>query len=158
MRVQGHFCLAGKRKVASFAPAGRSVPDMFNLIIILAMEYINKIELRGRVGRSDVQVYGNSRLCRFSVITEYGYRDRSREPVIDSTWFNVSLWDSKGNMDFSFITQGAIVDVVGRVRTYRYNDSDGQEHSSWDIQAWKCKNVVNEDNEPIVPQSNLIVQ
>lgn len=128
---------------------------MLNLIIYHAMEYINKIELRGRVGRSENQVYGNSRLCRFSLITEYGYRDRSREPVIESTWFNVSFWDSKGNTDFSFITPGSIVEVVGRVRTYHYNDSDGLQHSSWDVQAWKCKEVKNEDNEPINPQSNL---
>jgi len=123
------------------------------------MEYINKIELRGRVGRSDVQVYGGNRLCRFSLVTEYGYRDRSREPVIDSTWFNVSYWDSKGTVDFSQITQGAIVEVTGRVRTYRYTDSTGLEHSNWDIQAWKCRPLVNEDNEPINPQQgNLMFQ
>ena len=129
---------------------------MLNLIIYRAMEYINRIELRGRVGRNEVQVYGGNRLCRFSLITEYGYRDRSREPVIESTWFNVSYWDSKGNADFSHITQGAIVEVTGRVRTYNYTDSMGQEHHSWDVQAWKCKPVPNEDNEPINPQSNLM--
>ena len=119
------------------------------------MEYINKIELRGRVGRCEIQTYGDSRLCRLSLITEYGYRARNREPVIDSMWFNVSAWDGKGTMDFDKITIGSIVYVVGRVRSYKYTDSDGAERSSWDVQAYKLNLVENPDNEPIIPQNNL---
>lgn len=119
------------------------------------MEYINKIELRGRVGRCDVQNYGDSRLCRLSLITEYGYRARNREPVIETIWFNISTWDSKNSMDFDRITVGSIVHLLGRVRTYKFTDSDGVERSGWDVQAYKLSLVENEDNEPIIPQSNL---
>ena len=76
------------------------------------MEYINKIELRGRVGRSDVQDYGSSRLCKFSLAIDYSYRDRAGNPCIDTMWFNISLWDSKDAMDFSEITKGAIVQLT----------------------------------------------
>ena len=129
---------------------------LFNLIIFHAMEYINRIELRGRVGRSDIQDFGTSRLCRFSLATEYGYKDRGGNPVIDTTWFNVSFWDSKGNTDFSGIEKGAIVQVIGRMRSYKYADSDGMERSSWDIQAKRVQlcSLTQEDDQ-LIPQNNL---
>ena len=122
-----------------------------------AMEYINKIELRGRVGRSDVQDFGTSRLCKFSLALDYSYRDRAGNPCIDTMWFNVSLWDSKNSMDFSEITKGAIVQVFGRARPYKYADADGQELSNWDIQARRFKIChLTEDDDQLLPQSNLM--
>lgn len=120
------------------------------------MEYINKIELRGRVGRSDVQDFGSSRLCRFSLATDYGYRSKDGTPVIDTMWINVSLWDSKGSMDFSEIQKGAIIHVWGRVRTYKYADADGQERSNWDVQArnFKLCHLTEEDSQ-LLPMNNL---
>ena len=121
------------------------------------MEYINKIELRGRVGRSDVQDYGSSRLCRFSLAIDYSYRDRAGNPCIDTMWFNVSLWDSKDAMDFSVIQKGAIIHVWGRARSYKYADADGQERSSWDVQAKRFKQcLLTDEDDQLLPQSNLM--
>ena len=119
------------------------------------MEYINKIELRGRVGRCEIQNFGSSRLCRFSLATEYGYRARNGERVIDTNWFNISAWDAKGTIDFVKMKIGCIVSVIGRIRTYRYADSEGVERNGWDVQAYKVSIVENPDNEPIIPQSSL---
>lgn len=120
------------------------------------MEYINKVELRGRVGRCDVQDFGSSRLCRFSLATDYGYKDRNGSPVIDTVWFNVSLWDSKGSIDFSPIEKGAIIQVWGRIRTYKYADSDGQERTNWDIQARKFQLCsLTEEDDQLVPQNKI---
>ena len=38
------------------------------------MEFINKVELRGVVGRSVVTPAGEHKIVRFSLLTEYAYR------------------------------------------------------------------------------------
>ena len=40
------------------------------------MEFLNKIELRGIVGMTSLNRVGDSQVCRFSLVTEYSYKDR----------------------------------------------------------------------------------
>ena len=40
------------------------------------MEQINKIELRGNVGNVKLQTVGNNENIRFSVATNYAYKDK----------------------------------------------------------------------------------
>ena len=54
------------------------------------MEFLNKIELRGVVGTAALNRVGDSQVCRFSLVTEYSYKDRGNNPVVDVTWFNVT--------------------------------------------------------------------
>ena len=50
------------------------------------MEQINKIELRGNVGNVKLQTVGNNENIRFSVATNYAYKDKEGRPVIETTW------------------------------------------------------------------------
>ena len=59
------------------------------------MEFLNKIELRGIVGQSSLNRVGDSQVCRFSLVTEYSYKDRGNNPVVDVTWFNITAWEGK---------------------------------------------------------------
>ena len=45
------------------------------------MEYINKIELRGIVGTATLNRVGDSQVCRFSIATDYSYKDRDGNPL-----------------------------------------------------------------------------
>ena len=82
------------------------------------MEFLNRIELRGIVGTSSVNRVGDAEVCRFSIVTEYSYKDRDNNPVVDTTWFNVTAWEGKNMPDFRQIGKGAIVQLAGRVRTF----------------------------------------
>ena len=84
------------------------------------MEFLNKIELRGIVGLTSLNRVGESQVCRFSLVTEYSYKDRDNNPVVDTTWFNVTAWEGKNMPDLRQIAKGVIVQVAGRVRTFRY--------------------------------------
>ena len=64
------------------------------------MEQINKIELRGNVGNVKLQTVGNNENIRFSVATNYAYKDKEGRPVIETTWHNVTAWNGKGMPDF----------------------------------------------------------
>lgn len=101
------------------------------------MEFMNKIELRGVVGRADVNNVGGRNVCNFSVVTEYSQRDRDGVPSTDVMWFNVSLWEREGQpLDLYPIEKGAWIEVSGRLRQRKYISSiDGLERLSLDVIA-----------------------
>ena len=76
------FVPAGIRKRAQ--TDGPS-PTPLNLF---AMEFLNKIELRGIVGQASLNRVGDSQVCRFSLVTEYSYKDRSNNPIVDVTCYS----------------------------------------------------------------------
>lgn len=115
------------------------------------MEFLNKIELRGVVGRADCSTVGNGRVAKFSVVTDYNFR-RDGNPVTESTWFNVSAWEGRGMPDLSRLGKGSWVHVIGRVRTYRYVTQEGEERSSWEVAATRLTILEPEDGMMMQPQ------
>lgn len=102
----------------------------------IAMEFLNRIELRGVVGRADINVFNNSHVCNFSVVTECSVLDRDRNASIESTWFNVSAWNGvEGIEDLNTLKKGMWVRVVGRLRVRKYISQDNEERTSMDVLA-----------------------
>ena len=99
------------------------------------MEFLNRIEIKGIVGQSSVNRVGDTKVCRFSVCTEYAYKDHSGGFVVDCTWFNVTAWEGKGMPDLDRIKKGAVAHVHGRVRAYRFTMADGTDRQGWEIIA-----------------------
>lgn len=99
------------------------------------MEQLNKIELRGNVGFVRVQTVGDKRVMHLSVATNYVYKGRNGEPVIETTWHNVTVWEGKNTPDFSKVEKGSKVFISGRLRFQRYNDNDGIERVVYDVIA-----------------------
>ena len=54
------------------------------------MEYINRIELKGRVGTVRSNVVNGSKVVNFSLITDILYKTREGNAVSESTWFNIA--------------------------------------------------------------------
>ena len=108
------------------------------------MEFLNKIEIRGIVGNSSLQKVGDSRVCRFSVVTELAYKGNDGTNIIESTWFNVSVFQGKDITNQEAITRGAIVHVQGRLKCTRYMDANGNDRVQYEIVARKV-DVVKED-------------
>lgn len=99
------------------------------------MEQLNRIELRGNVGNIRITDIGESRVARFSVATNFMYRGKDNEAVVETTWHNVVAWNGKGMPDFSFIQKGTPVYVAGRLRTSRFTGSDGMEKTVYEVVA-----------------------
>jgi len=99
------------------------------------MEQLNRVELRGNVGFVRVQNVNDKRVVHLSIATNYVYKGRSGEPVIETTWHNVTAWESKGMPDFSHIEKGSKIHVIGRIRCQRYTDNDGIERVIYDVAA-----------------------
>ena len=56
------------------------------------MEQLNRIELRGNVGNIKLQTVGDKLAARFTVATNYAYKDKDGSAVIETTWHNINAW------------------------------------------------------------------
>lgn len=99
------------------------------------MEYLNKIELRGVVGRAEVSTYGNRKACRFSLCTERTYNDKDGNQIVDVQWFNCIVWQQPYPQMESVetIEKGANVGVSGRIRNYKFTAQDGTERYGYEV-------------------------
>ena len=103
------------------------------------MEFLNKMEIRGITGSSSLQKVGDTRLCRFSVVTELAYKGNDGTNIIESTWFSVSATQGKDIQDLDAITRGAIVHIHGRLKCSRYMDGNGNDKVLYEIVAHKLE-------------------
>jgi len=116
------------------------------------MEFLNRIELKGVVGRAEINNINNSQVCNFSVVTEYSTVDKERNSIIDTTWFNVSAWSGRDSIpDLTGIQKGAWVRVVGRVRIRKYVAQNGEERSTSDVVAHTVE-LLQRDEYQMQPQ------
>ena len=103
------------------------------------MEQLNKVELRGSIGSVRIQNICDTQMARFSVATNYCYKNNSGEAVIETTWHQVTAFRNDKMPDFSTLTKGAGVEVKGRLRNSRYTDSNGEERIMTEIIASEVK-------------------
>lgn len=108
---------------------------------------MNKIEIRGNVGSVKIQTVGEKRVMKLTVATNYVYKGRDGEPVIETTWHVVTIWEGKNMPDFDKIEKGDKIYVSGRLRSQRYMGNDGVERTAYDIQAGKV--ILHEDEESL---------
>ena len=99
------------------------------------MEQLNKIEIKGTVGFVRLQTALGKQVIHLSVATNYVYKGRNGDPVLETTWHNVTAWEGKGMPDFSKIQKGAKIHAIGRLRGQRYCDQDGIERYSYEVVA-----------------------
>lgn len=109
------------------------------------MEFINRIELAGVVGTSSIKMVGDSKVCRFSLATEYSYRGHDGGIIIDCTWFNICVFDGKGiKCDLNQIVRGSKVHIIGRFRCSKYTDAQGNDRSCYEVLASEVE-IIEED-------------
>ena len=112
------------------------------------MEFLNKIELKGVVGRAEVNNINDSQVCNFAVVTEYSTIDKDRNSIIETTWFNVSAWAGRDSIaDLYSIQKGAWVHVIGRQRARKYTAQNGEERTTMDVVAHTVKLLQREENQ-----------
>ena len=81
------------------------------------MEFLNKIEIAGVVGRANLTPCGPTTVCNFSVMTEYCYKGNDGGVVVDTLWLSVTACGPKPQWpDLSQIQKGSKVHVIGRLR------------------------------------------
>lgn len=110
------------------------------------MKDINQVMIRGRVG--NVRTLGaNGGVLSLSVVTKESYQDKKTGEWKDnSTWHRVKAFSSrKGLPPFDAFDKGMTVLVLGKLTVNRYEDSDGNERETVEIEASDISIIRNED-------------
>lgn len=107
---------------------------------MIETEFLNRVELRGRVGLDPriVQV-GESQVARFSIATNETFRGKNGELREEVTWHNVTAWAGRNIMNLNEIRKGIFVSLTGRLRNARYTANDGTERSLVEIVAGRLQ-------------------
>lgn len=101
---------------------------------------INRVELQGIVGASKVTCIGDKKAVRFSLATNYAYKDKEGYPVIETTWHNCTFFADKED-DLSIYAKGTPLLIEGRLRNLRYTDACGCERTTIEVVASKVRRV-----------------
>ncbi len=109
------------------------------------MEHINKIELQGRVGTVRTNIVGDNMVANFSMVTEYLYKTRDGGAANETTWHQVTAWEGRDMPDLTQITKGTPVHVTGRLRTFKYTNSEGVDKQLYEVVAYKIRILTEEE-------------
>lgn len=91
------------------------------------MKSVNRVELKGNVGNARTNTVDGRTVINFSVATDNSWKDKQGEWHQETDWHNVCAWSGYGIADADRIQSGTKVYVVGKLRTRKYTDRDGQE-------------------------------
>ncbi len=97
----------------------------------------NKIIVIGNLGRDPELRYtpqGNA-VCNFSIATNEKKRDKAGELQDITTWFRVTLWNKQAENASKYLTKGSPVYIEGRLRIEEWNDKDGKNRFTLEINA-----------------------
>ena len=108
------------------------------------MDHINRIELQGRVGTVRTNIVGDNMVANFSLVTEYLYKTRDGGAANETTWHQITAWESRDMPDLSTIIKGMQVNVTGRLRTFKYTNAEGQERQLYEVVANKIRIITEE--------------
>lgn len=97
------------------------------------LEFLNKVELRGVVGRADLTRVEGDIVARIVVVTESSHLDASGQNIVDTMWHNLVVWQSSVKTDLKDIARGDVVHLTGRLRYRRYVTEDGTEKNTVEV-------------------------
>ena len=91
------------------------------------MEFLNKVEMKGVVGRVTTTKVMDKSVTNFSLVTERANVNKDGTQTIEVTWFNCTTYNE---ID---IHKGDKAHVLGRLRVRRYTTEDGAERVSYEV-------------------------
>lgn len=106
------------------------------------MEFQNKIEITGIVGRCSAQQIPGTEVLSLSVVTERSSLDSGGHSCVEFTWFQVTgFTNALKKKPERTPGKGDWVKIAGYVRNRRYTTSDGEERSVWEVVATEIELV-----------------
>lgn len=102
---------------------------------------VNKVILVGNLGSDPEfrQLESGSRVVRFSVATNESYKDKTGQWVQNTEWHTVVAWGYTADYVNNNINKGAQVFVEGKLTHRKWQDKDGQNRYSTEVEAQSVK-------------------
>ncbi|HNV60147.1 MAG TPA: single-stranded DNA-binding protein [Rhodoferax sp.] len=102
------------------------------------MASINKVILIGNLGADpELRAFSNGEaVCNLRLATTDKWRDKSTSEMKEATeWHRVVLYRRLAEIAGEYLRKGAAVYIEGRLRTRKWQDKDGHERYSIEIEA-----------------------
>ena len=98
----------------------------------------NTVLLTGRLTRDPELKYtaSGTAMCRFGLAVNRRYKDpKSGDWKDDTTFINCVIWREAGERVGKVVKKGSPVHVEGRLRSYDYQDKEGNKRSGIEVEA-----------------------
>jgi single-strand DNA-binding protein len=98
---------------------------------------LNKVMIIGHLGRDPEMRYTPSGkpVTTFTVATSRLWKSADGEQHSETEWFNVVAWGSLAERCKNYLSKSQQVYVEGRLQTRRWDDNEGNKHTSIEIVA-----------------------
>ena len=100
---------------------------------------LNKVQIIGHLGKDPEMRYTPSGkpVTTFSVAVSRSWNSADGERHSETEWFNVVAWGNLAEICKQYLVKGHQVFVEGRLQTRRWDDKEGQKHTSVEIVAYE---------------------
>ncbi len=98
---------------------------------------LNKVMIIGHLGRDPEMRYTPSGkpVTTFTVAVSRSWNSGDGERHTDTEWFNIVAWGNLAETCKQYLTKGQLVYIEGRLQTRKWEDKEGQKHSSVEVVA-----------------------
>ena len=98
---------------------------------------LNKVMIIGHLGKDPEMRYTPSGrpVTTFTVAVSRSWSSADGERHSETEWFNVVAWGNLAEICKQYLTKGQQVYIEGRLQTRRWDDKEGQKHTSVEVVA-----------------------
>lgn len=114
------------------------------------MASLNKVILIGNLGADPETRYttGGDAVCNIRLATKDTWRDKASGETREATeWHRVVLYRRLGEVAGQYLKKGASVYIEGRIKTRKWQNKDGQDQYTTEIEATEMKMLGSRDNQ-----------
>ncbi len=113
------------------------------------MASLNKVLLIGNLGADPETRYTASgdAVCNIRIATTDTWRDKASGENRESTeWHKVVLYRRLGEIAGQYLKKGSSVYIEGRIKTRKWQNKDGQDQYTTEVEATELKMLGSKDN------------
>lgn len=109
------------------------------------MPNYHQAQVIGHLGKDPEQRFtaAGDAVANFSVAYTEKWGDKEQ-----TTWFRVTAWKKLAEVAQKYLRKGDAVMVVGRMQCRKYQDKDGQQRESWELNADQIKLMGTRRDQP----------
>ena len=119
------------------------------------MASINKVILIGNLGADPETRYmpGGDAVCTLRLATTDKWKDKASGETREATeWHRVVLFRRLAEIAKEYLKKGAAVYIEGRLRTRKWQDKEGHEHYTTEIEASEMKMLGGQHGSAQAPE------
>ncbi len=110
---------------------------------------MNKVIIIGRLGQDPQLNYTQSgqAVANLSVATDEGYKDKNTGQKVEKTeWHRVVAWRQTAEFVGQYLNKGRLVMVEGKLETRKWQDQNGQDRYTTEINAQNIQALDSQQN------------